>query len=123
MRKDEPWDHYLSSSAVLDQFDLRALGGVTFEAMMLGRRTISNIDAEVMVKFFGEAPPLHNCATPQEIAAAMIEVIDDPEDKAGRGLANRQWMERYHSAHRVVDLQVSAYRSSIARHRAAKSQA
>lgn len=123
MRKDELWDNYLSSSAVLDQFDLQALGGVTFEAMMLGRRTISNIDADVMVKFFGEAPPLHNCATPDEIAVAMIDVIDDPHDMRGRGPANRKWMERYHSAHRVVDLQVSAYRTSITRHRAAKKVA
>ncbi|MCO5090663.1 glycosyltransferase [Bosea sp. (in: a-proteobacteria)] len=110
MKKRALWASYLAAHAVIDQFVVPAMGGVTFEAMMLGRRVISAIDASQAAEFFGAAPPIYNCREPAEIAAAMIRVIDDPADEAGDGDGNMDWMSRYHSAERIVTLQLAAYR-------------
>jgi hypothetical protein len=114
LNKRQLWRTYLESHAVFDQFLCPALGGVTFEALMLGRRVITAIDEPVMTEFFGDPPPLYNCSTAEDIAAAMLKVIADPMDKAGDGDRNRGWMERRHSASTIVRLQVQRYRQMLA---------
>ena len=113
MRKRELWQHYLRSHCVVDQFMVPAIGGVTFEAMTLGRRVITAMDAGQTARFFGETPPIHAAATEDEIADAMRAIIADRDDGAGRGARNRQWIARRHSAERIVGLQVAAYRRVI----------
>jgi glycosyltransferase involved in cell wall biosynthesis len=113
MKKRELWLEYLNSHAVIDQFVVPAFGGVTFEAMMLERRVITFIDQDRAKQFFGAAPPLFACRTAREIAAAMCHVLDDAADTRGDGRANREWMQRFHSADRIVSLQAAVYRRSI----------
>lgn len=113
MKKRELWGEYLKAHAVIDQFLIPTFSGVTFEAMMLGRRVITNIDDAQAERFFGQAPPLYSCRSAEEIAAAMRRVIEDPADEAGDGEANRSWMKQYHSAERIVALQSAAYRRVI----------
>jgi glycosyltransferase involved in cell wall biosynthesis len=103
------WDAYIGAHAVLDQFVLEAIGGVAFEAMALGRRVLTALDVEAAAGFFGEAPPLLACKEPEELAAAMRLVAEDPLDAARRGDAAREWFARYHSSDRIVDLQLEAY--------------
>jgi glycosyltransferase involved in cell wall biosynthesis len=110
MKKRELWAQYLEAVAVIDQFIVPAIGGVTFEAMMLGRRVITAIDLEQTRRFFGEPPPVFPCVTTEEIAEAMAHVIADPADAGGRGAANREWMQKHHSARRIVEIQIEAYR-------------
>jgi glycosyltransferase involved in cell wall biosynthesis len=114
LNKRQLWRKYLESHAVFDQFLCPALGGVTFEALMLGRRVITAIDEPVMTDFFGDLPPLYNCSTAEDIAAAMLRVIADPMDRAGDGDRNRRWMERRHSASTIVRLQVERYQKILA---------
>jgi glycosyltransferase involved in cell wall biosynthesis len=114
MKKRELWLEYLKAHAVIDQFLVPAFGGVTFEAMILARRVITSLDAAIAARFFGVAPPLFACQTADEIAAAMMAVIDDPQDATGRGRANQEWMQRYHSADRIVAIQLDLYRRLIA---------
>ena len=109
MQKHQLWKEYLHADAAIDQFLIASFSGVTFEAMMLGRRVITNNDDRQSQRFFGEAPPLFSCRTAENIAAAMRRVIEDPSDLAGDGAANRSWMERYHSADRIVALQTAVY--------------
>jgi glycosyltransferase involved in cell wall biosynthesis len=110
LRKDVLWLRYLASHAVVDQFLLPAIGGVTFEAMALGRRVLTALDEDVTARFFGAAPPVLAAADVDEIAAALEAVLTDPDDEAGRGEAAREWFARFHSAGRIVDLQARAYR-------------
>jgi hypothetical protein len=77
--------------------------------MMLGRRVISSVNEQEMIAFFGQAPPLYNCSSADEIAAAMIRVIDDTGDLEGDGRKNQDWMQAVHSADRIVQLQLSRY--------------
>jgi glycosyltransferase involved in cell wall biosynthesis len=109
MRKQDLWKRYLTSHAVVDQFLTPAIGGVAFEAMALGRRVVTALDPVVTEEFFGERPPVLVAHAPEEIAAALCRVAADPADEAGLGEAARDWFRRYHSAERIVELQVAAY--------------
>jgi hypothetical protein len=114
MSKMELWKYYCSCHAVVDQFVVPALGGVGFESMVLGRRLITSIDRNQTALFFGEAPPCLDARTVDQCATRMLQVIDDPMDKTGRGDAARLWMATYHSAERIVALQSKAYRALLA---------
>lgn len=109
MGKRELWAQYCSSHAVLDQFVLPALGGVGFETLALGRRLITRIEPSDLEAFFGEVPPVLIASSPQEVALAMLEIIDDPSDENKVGEAGRQWIEDYHSSERILNIQIDAY--------------
>jgi len=109
LRKADLWRAYLDADAVIDQFVMGVMGSVTFEALGLGRRVISALDTDINVRFFGEAPPLLAARSAAEIADAMRLVVEDPQDAGGRGVAARDWFERYHSSERIVDLQLETY--------------
>jgi len=103
------WAAYCTSHAVIDQFTLPALGGVGFEVLALGCRLITAIDAPRLAEFFGAAPPVLNAATVEEFVAAAERVVADPDDRAGIGEASARWIEEYHSARRIVDIQARVY--------------
>ena len=109
MRKRELWREYMEACAVLDQFVVPSMGGVTFEAMALKRRVITAIDAALTTQFFGEAPPIFACSSAEEIADAMCSILSDPTDQEGRGALNLAWIRKYHSARRIVELQLGTY--------------
>jgi hypothetical protein len=110
LNKAELWQVYWSCDAVVDQFMIPAMGGVTFEAMALGRRVITRIDEAQAAEFFGVAPPCLMADCVESCAARMFEVLDDPSDEAGRGNAARVWFKRFHSTQRVIELQLAAYK-------------
>jgi glycosyltransferase involved in cell wall biosynthesis len=113
LNKAELREAYLSCHAVVDQFVIPAMGGVTFEAMALGRRVITRLDEAQTAEFFGAAPPCLTADSVESCAARISEVLHDPTDEAGRGDAARLWFKKYHSARRVVALQLAAYRKII----------
>lgn len=110
LRKTELWSRYLTSHAIIDQFAVPAIGGVTFEAMALGCRVITSVDADITRRFFGRTPPVLAATAVEEIADALEIVLRDPHDAAGRGRAARDWFAEHHSAERIIDLQATAYR-------------
>jgi glycosyltransferase involved in cell wall biosynthesis len=111
MRKQDLWKTYLSSHAVLDQFVLPAFGGVTFEALALGRRVITNMDAGAAKRFFSKAPPIYSASSETEIYEMLERIVRDRNDLAGVGDAGAEWIRRYHSAEKIVELQLEIYRS------------
>lgn len=113
MQKPELWRHYLTSHAVVDQFALPAFGGVTFEALALGRRVLNALDIPAAVRFFGEAPPLLVASSVEEVTAALRQVAADASDQAGIGVRGADWIERFHAAPRIMALQAQAYRTLI----------
>jgi 2-polyprenyl-3-methyl-5-hydroxy-6-metoxy-1,4-benzoquinol methylase/glycosyltransferase involved in cell wall biosynthesis len=115
LRKEALWQRYLASHAVVDQFVMDVIGGVAFEAMALGCRVVTALDAAVSESFFGEAPPLLAAQTPEEIAAALLGVIEDPGDEQMLGARARDWVLRCHSSERIVDLQAIAYERLLTR--------
>ncbi|PDT70909.1 glycosyltransferase family 4 protein [Bradyrhizobium sp. C9] len=114
LNKAELRQLYCSSDVVVDQFRIPAIGGVTFEAMALGRRVITNLDEAQSAEFFGAAPPCLVADSVETCVARILEVLADPLDGNGRGDAARLWFEKCHSAQRVVALQLAAYRTICA---------
>lgn len=110
MQKPELWRHYLTSHVVVDQFALPAFGGVTFEALALGRRVLNALDVPAAERFFGEAPPLIVANSREDIAAGLRQVAADAADKAGLGARGAAWIADFHSAGRIMALQAQAYR-------------
>lgn len=110
LQKQDLWKAYLSSHAVLDQFVLPSFGGVTFEALALGCRVVTNVNVGDAERFFSKAPPVYSVSSEDEIAAALERIILDRDDTGGVGEAGADWIRRYHSAERIVELQLGAYR-------------
>jgi glycosyltransferase involved in cell wall biosynthesis len=110
MRKQDLWRTYLSSHAVLDQFVLPSFGGVTFEALALGCRVITNVDFAAAERFFSKAPPVYSASTENEIYEMLERIVLDRNDLAGVGDAGAEWIKHYHSARKIVELQLEIYR-------------
>ncbi len=103
------WGAMMDGHAVIDQFHLSAMGGVTFETLALGRRLISRDDGINNAVFFDQPPPILPAADAEEIAARMLAVMDDPEDRAGWGDRGASWIAQHHSADRICELQMVAW--------------
>jgi glycosyltransferase involved in cell wall biosynthesis len=114
LRKDALWREYLRSHAIADQFSLPAFGGVTVEALALGRRVITSLSRSLAEDFFGAAPPLLAAGTEEEIEQAIRAVVDDPRDTAGIGAAANEWFRDYHSSERILQLELEAYQGILA---------
>ena len=106
MRKQDLWRTYLSSHAVLDQFVLPSFGGITFEALALGCRVITNVDFGAAERFFSKAPPIYSASSETEIYEMLEKIILDRSDLAGVGDAGAEWIKQYHSAEKIVELQL-----------------
>lgn len=113
LQKPQLWRHYLESHAVVDQFVLPAFGGVTFEALALGRRVVNALDVPASKRFFGVEPPILVASSVEEISAALRQVAADPSDRAGIGPRSAGWIEQFHSAHRIMILQAAVYRKLL----------
>ena len=109
MTKGQLWRAMLDADAVLDQFLISALSGVSFEALALGRRVITFDHGVANLTFFGEQPPILAAATAEEVAARMLEVIGDPLDRRGVGQTAINWVKKHHSGDRIAQLQLDAY--------------
>ena len=94
--KEQLWTRYLESHAVIDQFIIPAIGAIGVESLALGCRLI-NADNGSLAGFFEEQPPLLSANTPAELAARILEVIDDPEDAQGIGEKAKAWFRVRHS--------------------------
>ena len=104
------WMRYLDSDAVLDQFLISGLSGVTYETLALGCRTITKDDGICNKEFFGVAPPFLAAGSVSEIAQRIRELIADPDDLTGIGSASQDWVRQYHSGARFVMLQEAQFK-------------
>jgi glycosyltransferase involved in cell wall biosynthesis len=107
------WSAFLSHHAVVDQFLTPALGSIGFESLALGCRVITALDESTCTEFFGAMPPVFNCATADQISAALQSIAADPGDSACIGAAGRDWFVQRHSSARIVALEVDAYRGIL----------
>jgi len=111
LRKTDLLNAYRAVDCVIDQFVLPCLGGITMEVMAVGETpVITLLDDEKMKEFYGETIPLYNCSTPEEIAAAMLEVITQPDQASEKVRLCGEWMSKYHSHRLVVEKQIQAYK-------------
>ncbi len=110
------WPIICGAVAVLDQFAAKAFGGAGLETMALGKRLVSRCDEDNLRPFFDTPTPIFAAQTDDEIAQAMIAILDDPDDHAGKGLAGQEWMKREHSVARQLGMQFTAFERLITLH-------
>lgn len=103
------WQRYLDSDAVLDQFLISGLSGVSYETLALACRTITKDDGICNREFFGVPPPFLAAGTSSEIADRIRQLIADPQDLQAIGAASQQWVRDYHSGARFVALQEAQF--------------
>lgn len=113
--RSDLWPTYMRARAIVDQFRSPAFGGVSLEAMALGRRLITAYDHDHGKAFFSGPPPIFNCRTPEAVADAMAACLADPLDSAGRGRAAQEWMAREHSVARQLREQYEVYEILLSR--------
>ena len=94
---------------MIDQFRAQALGGVALDSMALGRRLITAYNTGMGSRFFETPPPLYNAKTEAEASAAMIRVLEDPQDRAGDGKRLQEWFDREHGVARQLAPQYRFY--------------
>jgi len=109
MPKGKLWSATLDSHAVIDQFQISGFSATCIETLALGCRLIARDDGINNSVFFEEPPPILAAASAEEIAAWMIAVMDDPDDRAGLGDKGSAWVQKYHSADRIHALQLAAF--------------
>jgi hypothetical protein len=109
LARSELWLRYVNTDAILDQFLLSGLSGVTYEALTLGCRTITKDDGVCNKEFFGVPPPFMSAGTAAEIAARIEQLCNDPNDTAGIGASGVAWIHGYHSGGRFVALQEAQF--------------
>ena len=98
---------------VVDQFKLGAFGGVMFKAMSIGLPICTYLDESEMVKRFGEAPPVINCRTEDEIVDKIENLIADQKALDKLSAAGRAWIKRHHSSADTVIAQLSCYMKAV----------
>lgn len=113
MDKPTLWRTYLQSVGVIDQFVMKAIGSVTFEAMAMGRPVLTALDDAVVGPFFGAVPPICNVHDPEALAAAMADLIARPEAGEELGRRAQDWIARHHSAERILSIHLAAYRNLL----------
>jgi hypothetical protein len=109
LARSELWLRYVNTDAILDQFLLSGLSGVTYEALTLGCRAITKDDGVCNKEFFGVPPPFMAAGTAAEIAARIEQLCNDPNDEAAIGAAGVAWIRDYHSGARFVALQEAQF--------------
>jgi glycosyltransferase involved in cell wall biosynthesis len=103
------WMRYLDSDAILDQFLISGLSGVTYEALTLGCRIITKDDGICNKEFFGVPPPFLAASSSKEVAERIQQLIADPDDLSGIGSASQEWARQYHSSARFIALQEAQF--------------
>jgi glycosyltransferase involved in cell wall biosynthesis len=99
--------YYRAADIVADQFTVGSYGGSALEAMSCARPLLISLDRERFDKRFSAFPPVVNVASPEEIAAALGRLIEDPAHRAQVGERAREWTVANHGpalAARVLEL-------------------
>ena len=98
-----------ASEIVVDQFKLGAFGGVTFKALAAACCVCTKLDVSESQAFFGEAPPVVNCSTEDEIVDKVTELLRHPERLKERSKASREWVDKFHSGRQVSAAHIQEY--------------
>jgi glycosyltransferase involved in cell wall biosynthesis len=81
------------SDIIIEQLSDSAIGGAGLDAMATGRPVIGNARGEVLGEVFGDAAPICQAKTPEEVSAQLRRLVFDPEERERVGNAGCQYTE------------------------------
>ncbi|BFU46599.1 glycosyltransferase [Krasilnikovia sp. MM14-A1004] len=95
-------DQIQNADLVIDQFTTGAYGALSCEAMAAGRPVVAYLGERVKAVVGPELPIID--ATPETLAEAMQQLLDDRGRAAKIGLASREFAVKYHSGERTAQV-------------------
>ena len=98
--------YYRACDIAADQFTLGSYGGSALEALSCARPLLISLEEARFEGRFSHFPPVLNAAEPQEIAAQLTRMFDDPGARADIGARSRKWLVEHHGpalARLIVD--------------------
>ena len=93
---------YRAADVVADQFDIGSFGTTALEAMACGKPVLIHIDAVSAREAYGDAPPVLNAKTEDEIYEQMLSVRDRGR-REELGAAAREFVLHHHDWRKVTD--------------------
>lgn len=103
LTRDELFGYFTESDVVVDQFDIGGLGGISMEAMSVGRPVLTYLRESCYRLLYGsDLPPVLNCWSEDEIFARLME-CGDRQMLHRQGIAARAWVGRNHHWKHCLD--------------------
>lgn len=100
--KNKLIEYYNASDIVLEQFLIGSWGAATLEAMSCGKPVLMFYNKSLILRAFGEEPPILNSFTEDEIYSNLIMLANDPETRKFVGQKSREWIIKTHSPNIVA---------------------
>jgi glycosyltransferase involved in cell wall biosynthesis len=101
-------DYYRSCDIVLDHFVYGYYGATALEAAAIGKPVIMRLRTEQYAPLYaGDVAPVINAASPDEVQAALVSLLDNPTVRLEQGEAMRKWLVRNHGEARTVPLMLA----------------
>ena len=113
LNKQQLWEMYIQSTAVIDQFLLPGISGVSFEAMTLGIPVITHDEGDLNERFFGKAPPLLAASNPEQVATQIKKLIVEKKMRSKVGNKSAKWILDYHAPERIFNIQIDAFKKVL----------
>jgi glycosyltransferase involved in cell wall biosynthesis len=107
MSKERLRRYYCAADIVADQFTVGSYGGSALEAMSCARPVLISLDRERFAGVFPSFPPVMNVSAPDQIAAALRDLLGNAGLRAELGAEAREWVTANHGtslAERVIEL-------------------
>ena len=97
VHKNKLIEYYNASDIVLEQFILGSWGASTLEAMSCGKPVLMFYNKNLILRAFGEEPPILNSFDEDEIYSNLVMLASDPEMRKDIGQKSREWIIKTHS--------------------------
>jgi glycosyltransferase involved in cell wall biosynthesis len=102
LSRDELFEEFSRADIVVDQFDVGSHGGITIEAMSLGKPVMVYVNANTSRVVYPDPMPVLNCHTEEEIYSQLMR-CRDRNHLFKLGADARTWVEKYHSWETCLD--------------------
>jgi len=102
LSRDELFMEFARADVIVDQFDVGSYGGITIEAMSLGRPVMVYINSATARLVYPDPMPVLNCHSEEEIHAQLVR-CRDRDYLVKLGADARAWVYKYHSWESCLD--------------------